>query len=655
MSDKGLGAGTDDEPGATLRAVMNVWWEALDGSRTGQSRAKVEELLAIDPIARMLRRFGDHGRGVWLGKQFAAHKNTVFAIDPNAKVRLEAVARSGRKTTWCLTLYEDRGAGSGDVARRQGTMIDGSLGELGECGEGELGELSVIHTGASENRAFVDPASAIREPTWLQHEWHAEAIEKLGVLGAGKLLALSSDDPRAMFYERFDEARPPKLASCGLDSLSPMPCSTLEDVVAQLTHALLNDPSATRFDVVFVDSVDDPGALARDLSGRAGAVVSRGGSVVFRFRSEVPADVARWLPGRLKRLSDGTALHVSQVPHIGVREATCVSLCSGAGGLDLGLMMAGFRHLLAVDSNHQVKETYDSNFDVKLRIADICDKDQLGSIPEHVLLAAGPPCQPFSPSGKRLGWADPRAQAMWAVERVVRSSNPLAVVIENVPGLWSHQNAPETDRFVDALRGAGAGYRVRWQIVNAADHGVAQDRRRVIIVAYRRDLCLEPDLSRLQRSDRVTVWDEIKDLDGKAVPVEYRQQNVSGHEYYAAEPSDYYNGRPRRRAPDEQALAVVSTAAQQQQHPFANRRMTSNELDRIQSVPDWFKYAGSGLRVRQDMTGSMVPPRLAYAIGRLVRGDLEHVGAVERRLFQEARDREASSRLFRKRKMIEAS
>jgi DNA (cytosine-5)-methyltransferase 1 len=109
-------------------------------------------------------------------------------------------------------------------------------------------------------------------------------------------------------------------------------------------------------------------------------------------------------------------------------------------------------------------------------------KIDTNTLPEFDLLCAGFPCQSFSIAGKRKGFSDPRGTMFFEIARVARARRPAYLLLENVPGLLSHDKGRTFAAILHAL--CELGYSVEWQVLNSKDFGVPQSRRRVYIVGY---------------------------------------------------------------------------------------------------------------------------------------------------------------------------
>lgn len=204
-----------------------------------------------------------------------------------------------------------------------------------------------------------------------------------------------------------------------------------------------------------------------------------------------------------------------------------VELFAGAGGLAMGVSLAGFESLAVIEWDRWACDTIRENqkrgypvvADWPLWEGDVREFDW-SSIPEDIdLLAGGPPCQPFSMGGKHRAYGDSRDMFPSTVE-VVRRLRPRSFIIENVKGLtrssfanyyqyillqlefpevlrgdretWNeHLQRLQLEKTSGALHVSGLTYNIVPTLVNAADYGIPQKRERVFIVGFRSDLGIE--------------------------------------------------------------------------------------------------------------------------------------------------------------------
>jgi site-specific DNA-cytosine methylase len=152
----------------------------------------------------------------------------------------------------------------------------------------------------------------------------------------------------------------------------------------------------------------------------------------------------------------------------------------GGGGLGLGLESAGFDHVWAAEADPHACRTYAAAFPSVPIVHRKLDGTEI--LPECDLIAAGPPCQPFSNAGNKLGELDERDGVQILLQLVARTQ-PRAVLIENVKGLLAARHSNYFQWIIDSLN--DAGYGVHHKLLQAADYGVPQRRERVFIVAFR--------------------------------------------------------------------------------------------------------------------------------------------------------------------------
>jgi DNA (cytosine-5)-methyltransferase 1 len=157
-----------------------------------------------------------------------------------------------------------------------------------------------------------------------------------------------------------------------------------------------------------------------------------------------------------------------------------VDLFSGIGGIRLGLEQTGrFKVVHACEIDKNACKTYAANFGHN----PYGDVTQIVSskLPDFDVLAGGFPCQSFSAAGERLGFEDTRGTLFFYMAKIMNERRPKAGIFENVHGLMTHDYGKTLGTIMNAL--TDMGYKVDRAILNARDHGLAQNRPRVYIVA----------------------------------------------------------------------------------------------------------------------------------------------------------------------------
>ncbi len=296
-----------------------------------------------------------------------------------------------------------------------------------------------------------------------------------------------------------------------------------------------------------------------------------------------------------------------------------ISLFAGCGGMDLGFVgdfkylgaryaSTGVRIVAAVESDPQAASIYRQNIG-----AIICgDVRDIGTWPDADILIGGPPCQPFSAAGKRLGPSDARDMTP-AFARVLKITKPPIFVMENVAGLAVRKAFARY--FTELLAEfESLGYAVFHRVLEAADYGVPQRRKRLFVIGVREDVASKNPFPKAthgsEKRPHRTVREAIADLN---IPVHTRpfralKEGRRRHPKFGAS--------SRRLIADAPfpTVKAVDTNENRIIHPWYDRYLSMPELLRAQSFPDDF-IVGS----RTPAVGNAVPPLLAWRIARRLR------------------------------------
>lgn len=158
---------------------------------------------------------------------------------------------------------------------------------------------------------------------------------------------------------------------------------------------------------------------------------------------------------------------------------------SGIGGFRAGLERAGgFACIGRCETDRRADRAYQAAYDIKESEVFYEDarKIDAGGMPDFELLTGGFPCQSFSIAGKRKGFDDSRGALFFEAARLAQEKRPPYLLLENVPGLLSHDGGRTFAAILAALN--ELGYIVEWAVLNSKDFGVPQSRRRVYIAGY---------------------------------------------------------------------------------------------------------------------------------------------------------------------------
>ena len=161
-----------------------------------------------------------------------------------------------------------------------------------------------------------------------------------------------------------------------------------------------------------------------------------------------------------------------------------IDLCSGIGGFHSGLMATGHYQCVGhAEIDPYASKAYNAIYGMEggNNYGDLREIDPK-QLPDFDLLCAGFPCQSFSVAGRRLGFQDTRGTVFFEIARIIAEKRPPFLLLENVPGLLSHDNGRTLVTIFSAL--VEMGYHLEWMVLNSKYFGIPQQRRRLYIVGY---------------------------------------------------------------------------------------------------------------------------------------------------------------------------
>lgn len=301
-----------------------------------------------------------------------------------------------------------------------------------------------------------------------------------------------------------------------------------------------------------------------------------------------------------------------------------VSLFSGAGGLDLGLIQAGHDVVWANDFDVDAVETYRRNIGSDIILGDISAIPSK-KIPDADVVVGGFPCQGFSQANRLRFEEDDRNRLYLEFFRVINDTKPRYFLAENVRGILSLGGG----RAIERIQGdfANAGYRVAVQLFNVADFGVPQLRKRVIIAGTRLDITSSDDFQypapthsdpKYVSTTGLLPWVTISEA-LKHIPEPGLEVDLPNHEYskYKVTNRNFTGHRttdPDRPSPTILARGNGGGGVCAIQHPLNHRRMSIREQAAVQTFPDSFHFSGK-LNSAYRQVGNAVPVAFGKALG----------------------------------------
>lgn len=208
---------------------------------------------------------------------------------------------------------------------------------------------------------------------------------------------------------------------------------------------------------------------------------------------------------------------------ISTRTLKFIDLFSGIGGFRLALEDLGGECVFSSEIDKDARETYKLNFG-EYPSGDIT-KIESSSIPDHDILCAGFPCQPFSLAGRRLGFEDTRGTLFFDILRILKDKKPKAFILENVAGIISHDKGRTISIIEDSLK--NAGYNIKYQVVNAYKSGIPQNRNRWYCVGFRKEIIEQDIVNDFKFPKAKPLQFNVKDCLEQNVSEDYRITEIA--------------------------------------------------------------------------------------------------------------------------------
>ncbi len=300
------------------------------------------------------------------------------------------------------------------------------------------------------------------------------------------------------------------------------------------------------------------------------------------------------------------------------KKYTVVSLFAGAGGLDLGFKNKGFKIIWANDTDKDACETHRSWSKAEVVQGDI-SKIDFNIIPDCDVIIGGFPCQGFSLAGPRK--IDDKRNVLYRYYvKLVEEKQPLAFVAENVKGILTLGDGAIIEAIIEDF--SDKGYNVYPTLVNAANYSVPQDRWRVIMIGFRKDLNINKFKFPESLGKRVTLKDVLKGI-----------PEPNPNDLCHAAFSSRFMSRNRKRNWDEVSYTIPAMSKQVTLHPSSpdmiklgqdlwkfgdkgiTRRLSWQEAAIVQTFPKNIHFSGN-LTSKYKQIGNAVPVKLAEVVAQ---------------------------------------
>jgi len=288
-----------------------------------------------------------------------------------------------------------------------------------------------------------------------------------------------------------------------------------------------------------------------------------------------------------------------------------IDLFAGIGGTRMGFERVGGKCVFTSEWDSFCQQTYEANFG-EIPFGDIT-KIKEKDIPDFDILIAGFPCQPFSSIGKRQGFMHAtQGTLFYDVLRIIKHKKNKAFLLENVQGLTTHNNGDTFKTILEALD--EIGYKVFYKILNSSDYGVPQQRKRIYMVGFRKDL--------FKKNKKEIEFNFPEGLKDKVFINSYLEKNIKGYSISKKLQDGYLfkkdDGRPI--VVDKNSKIQVKTLVssyhkiQRLTGTFVKdgetglRLLTKNECKAIMGFPEDFIIPVSRTQMYRQMGNSVVVP-----------------------------------------------
>lgn len=296
-------------------------------------------------------------------------------------------------------------------------------------------------------------------------------------------------------------------------------------------------------------------------------------------------------------------------------KSVVLDLFAGCGGLSLGFEAAGFR-TIGYEMVEEAVNSYNANLKGKCYKEFLTIGFDYAEIDRIDIIIGGPPCQPFSRFGNQKGIEDSRDGFPIFIDAVKRIE-PKVFVIENVANILGRHKW-YFELILEELR--KLGYIVTYQLVNAVNYGVPQNRERVICVGHKSQYSF-PHKEEKKTTVKEAIGDIMYVVDENSKFLTPRQDEYIAlyeQKSHCITPRDLHEDKPARTITCRNLAGATSDMHRVKLPDGRRKRITIREAARLQTFPDWFVFSGNETKQFYQI-GNAVPPLLAYKIALKVK------------------------------------
>lgn len=292
-----------------------------------------------------------------------------------------------------------------------------------------------------------------------------------------------------------------------------------------------------------------------------------------------------------------------------------IDLFAGIGGIRLGFEFYGCENVFSSEWDKSAQDMYEANFGER-PFGDINNIDP-EDVPDHDILLAGFPCQPFSIAGKGLGFSDTRGTLFFNIEAILRAKKPQAFLLENVKRLTTHDSGQTFQVILNKLK--ELGYTVYYKVFNSLDFGVPQKRERIYIVGFINPI----EFTFPKPLGYYKPLTEVLENDADVPDSYFLSQTMSDKRFAALKtvppyPSIWHENIGGNVSPLPYSCALRAGGSYNYLVVNGIRRLTAREMLRLQGFPDSFKINIPYSQARKVAGNSVTVPVIQAIAGQMI-------------------------------------
>lgn len=290
-----------------------------------------------------------------------------------------------------------------------------------------------------------------------------------------------------------------------------------------------------------------------------------------------------------------------------------IDLFCGIGGFRIAFEEACVENniqpecVFSSDIDKYAQDSYEANFGERPHgdITEIDEKD----IPDHDILFAGFPCQPFSIIGQMKGLNDTRGTLFFDIARILKEKRPKAFILENVKQLVGHDGGKTLKVILRSLR--DLGYHVQYSVLNALDFGLPQKRERIVIIGHEEPIMFTfPDPEKPYKALVDILEKNVDERFYASEHIKNKRKKKHQSSYY---PSIWHENKSGNICSYPYSCALRAGASHNYLLVNGERRLTPREMFRLQGFPDWYEIVVSDAQAKKQ-AGNAVPVKMIKAV-----------------------------------------